>query len=64
MSKPASKTRMTISQVAAHHGWKYQVARDRVLEGTFGPAEQDENGRWTVERAKVVAYKQPSKAKA
>lgn len=56
MKTPTPPKRISIPEVAAILGVKYQVARDKVLEGTFGVPEQ--HGRqWTVERAKVMAWK-------
>lgn len=54
---PASKrtpNRIGISGVAVMMGWKYQYARDRVLEGVFGEVE---GPPYTVLRSNVIAYK-------
>lgn len=51
-----STKKIGIPEVASRLGVKYQVARDLVLEGTFGRAEKNAAGQWEVDRTKVNAY--------
>jgi hypothetical protein len=48
--------RLTIPEVAQLLGLKYQAARDRVLQGTFGATEGNERKQRTVLRSKVMGY--------
>lgn len=55
--------RLTVTEVAELLGCRYQVARDLMLTRKLGEITKNENGKKTVERAKVLEYDRARKSR-